>query len=130
VWCSRSLLLIMSSEDPIATYAAAFSAYTAATRKANSLLSYIGLHWIPRAKEERVPFDMPLPDAVIAVWRDVVLRQCIGRLLRDAAEGRSDSHATELLQRRRPRAGDARLIRHAQQRIKTEPVVFKPWVWP
>ena len=74
-------------------------------------------------------------DAAMEVWRDVILRRCIGRLARNAASGgRADDVAT-LLENATNMFFELNELEHVvfanisdlEQRLLAEPVVHEPW---
>ena len=141
--CTHARMGIVSKANVLVAYANSFNAYLTSTRKANFIFAYLNRHFIPCAMEaSKDPQYMALSDATVRIWRDVVLRHCIGLLVRGAAgDGMSPNHVAAVLessQRFFTYAGDDGEFVHfvpttlveLEQRLHDASVIFKPCPFP
>jgi hypothetical protein len=106
------------------------------------MYSYINRYFVPRVRQEDEDsyFSMFVAESAMVVWRDVVLRSCIDRLVQDAAAGGSADHAAELLESSTKRmffdskgnqlAVDVATLFELQQRLEAEPIMFEALLRP
>jgi hypothetical protein len=83
-WCSQvyRVLIAVDAVDLPSAYIAAFGAYVKSTRKLTFIFSGLTEHWCPSARVCAHSWSGGGRQLAILVWRDVVLRQCIGPLVR------------------------------------------------
>jgi hypothetical protein len=135
--CTRVSGSLSRAGSPLVTYTAAFTAYASSMRKISGIFAYLNRLYVARADDRRV---MCLAAIATAIWRDVVLRKCIDRLVRDAAMGGSTDHAAEVLETSNKKmffdakgnrlVVDISTLSELQKRLKAEPVMFELFFRP
>jgi hypothetical protein len=93
--CTTQLNRVMASESPIDAYASVFAAYVVAMRRISSTAFF---YLNKKLKEEFVVGDRDVNDTAMVIWRDIVLRGCIDKLVQDATTGGSADHGAAVLE--------------------------------
>jgi hypothetical protein len=135
--CTK-VIRTMNLANPLNGYTSVFTAYVSSMRVLHNLFAFLNRNYLPHAREVgRADHSLCIYDLAMLIWRDVVLRRCVDRLVRDATADGIVEYVVAVLESSKKmffdRGGNhtdpvIATFAELQQRLQAEPIVFEPRV--